>query len=711
MKEQFNERVVFGLDIGTRSVVGTVGYLKNDKLVVLAQSVRLHETRAMLDGQIHDIGMVGATIQEVKEELEKATDIHLTDVCIAAAGRVLKTVESRYDDEYVDQREVTNEDIYNLESNAVQKAYREFLLHNNTNLTFYLVGYSTIHYYLNGYQIGNLEGHTAGKVGVELIATFLPEDVVDGLYKACERAGLHVANLTLEPIAAMMVAIPERFRMLNLALIDVGAGTSDICITDEGTIMAYGMIPTAGDFLTEAIAKHCLVDFNGADEIKIAATTQDKVTYMDIMGLKKQISAKEIQRTIKPLVEQMAREVTERIKQLNGDKPVSAVFVVGGGGTIPGYTKAISKYMGLPEERVALRGEEVMKDITFLNDDGIVRDSKLVTPLGICLSFYQEANNFVYVSFNGHQIKMYDNGRLAILDVAMQEDFPNEDLFPKRGQALTFFVNGEKRVVRGTPGEPAVILLNGQPADLHARIHANDIIDLKPSTAGEPGKADINSLPEYKSKFMVNVNGINVEASRFATVGGELQTGYYEIQPEDDIRVLDYDTAAQIAQLLDIEINEDTVIIVNNEKATPETPVYENFKIEFKKQSEMIMDYYKDLDAKGGGYDDLPDAEEEDLREEHTMAGDIPKEDLVKGEVAPARPVITHDMNVIVNGDSVTLRGKAEYVFVDVFDYIDFDLTKSEGRAIVTQLNGLTPDYMQKLKSGDRIEVYWKNTK
>lgn len=711
MKEQFNERVVFGLDIGTRSVVGTVGYLKNDKLVVLAQSVRLHETRAMLDGQIHDIGMVGATIQEVKEELEKATDIHLTDVCIAAAGRVLKTVESRYDDEYVDQREVTNEDIYNLESNAVQKAYREFLLHNNTNLTFYLVGYSTIHYYLNGYQIGNLEGHTAGKVGVELIATFLPEDVVDGLYKACERAGLHVANLTLEPIAAMMVAIPERFRMLNLALIDVGAGTSDICITDEGTIMAYGMIPTAGDFLTEAIAKHCLVDFNGADEIKIAATTQDKVTYMDIMGLKKQISAKEIQRTIKPLVDQMAREVTERIRQLNGDKPVSAVFVVGGGGTIPGYTKSIAKYMGLPEERVALRGEEVMKDITFLNDDGIVRDSKLVTPLGICLSFYQEANNFVYVSFNGHQIKMYDNGKLAILDVAMQEDFPNEDLFPKRGEALTFFVNGEKRVARGEPGEPAVISLNGQPADLHARIHANDIIDIKASTAGAPGKADINSLPEYKSKFMVNVNGLNIEASRFATVGGELQTGYYEIKPNDDIRVLDYDTAAQIAQLLDIEINEDTVIIVNNEKATPDTPVYENFKIEFKKQSEMIMDYYKDLDAKGGGYENLPDAEEEDLHDEHTMAGDIPKEDLVKGETAPIKPVIMHDMNVIVNGDPITLRGKAEYVFVDVFDYIDFDLTKSEGRAIVTQLNGLTPDYMQKLKSGDRIEVYWKNTK
>ena len=73
---------------------------------------------------------------------------------------------------------------------------------------------------------------------MDVIATFLPQDVVDGLYTACERAGLHVANLTLEPIAAIRVAIPEKFRSLNMALIDVGAGTSDICVTSEGTIIA-----------------------------------------------------------------------------------------------------------------------------------------------------------------------------------------------------------------------------------------------------------------------------------------------------------------------------------------------------------------------------------------------------------------------------------------------------------------------------------------
>ncbi|MCR5670209.1 MAG: cell division protein FtsA [Butyrivibrio sp.] len=710
--EQADQKVVFGLDIGTRSVVGTVGYMNDGQFNVIAQSLETHETRAMLDGQIHDIGKVGSTIKSVKEKLEQQTDIHLTDVCIAAAGRVLRTVRTTYDYEYPDGHEITDEDIYNLDSGAVEQAYREFLAENTTELKFYLVGYSVMHYYLDGYQIANLEGHNAGKVSVELIATFLPDDCVDGLYKACERADLNVANLTLEPIAAMMVAIPDRFRMLNLALVDVGAGTSDICVTDDGSITAYGMLPIAGDDITELIAQHCLVDFNTADDIKIKASHNDKVEYTDIMGLKKVITAKEIARIVKPKVEEMAQKATDEIKRLNGDKPVSAVFVVGGGGCVPGYTKAIAKDMDIPEERVALRGEEVMKNITFLNNDGIERDSLLVTPLGICISFYEEANNFIFVSFNGTQTKIYDNGKLQIVDAAMQASFSNEDLFPKRGEELRYTVNGKERASRGEPGEAAVISLNGKPADIHTKIHANDIINVVPSTAGAPGKATIDSIPEFKTKFNVNVNGKNVEASRFATVNGEPQTGYYSISAGDDVKILDYNTAAQIAELMDIQITEDTVIIVNNERGDATTPVYENFKIEFKDQEEVLMDYYKDF----------PDADSEAVSQENASSSkgdqisfeDLPDDDgtYVKsndpsGE-ATLRNVLAHDLHVVVNNEAVTLHGKNEYVFVDIFDVIDFDLSQPQGRAIVTTLNGATPDYMQKINEGDKIEVYWK---
>ena len=742
-RSQREENVVFGLDIGTRSVVGTVGYMMDDKFYVVAQRVKAHETRAMLDGQIHDIGKVSSTIRTIKQELETETGIELTEVCIAAAGRVLRTVQASYEEEYEEEKNITEEDIYNIESKAVEKAYAEFLNDEKREEKFFLVGYTVKHYYMNGYKIVNLEGHTVEKVALDLIATFLPQDVVDGLYRACERAGLTVANLTLEPIAAIRVAIPESYRMLNLALIDVGAGTSDICVTDEGTIIAYGMIPEAGDHLTETIAQKCLVDFNTADQIKIDASHMDTVTYYDIMGLEKKITNKEVQEMLKPQVEAMADHVTEMIKQLNGDSPVQAVFVVGGGGRIPGYTEAIAKRMEIADERVALRGEEVMKNIVFPQDDGIEHDSLIVTPIGICLSYYAESNNFVFVSFNGQQTKIYDNGRLAIVDAAMQAEFPNEDLFPKRGKELSFTVNGEKRTVRGTPGEAAVIRLNGKPADIHSRIRKGDIIEVDPSTTGDPGKAQIASLAEYVSKFNVNVNGKNVSVSRFATVDGKPQTSLYDIRQGDEVKVLDYDTAQQIAQLLDIELTEDSVIYVNNEKATPDTPVYENFKVEFKSADEVIMDAYADLpDAEevaeqieegtyeeetegtaeeapapapapaptaagtAGSYKDLYADEEEEEEEEY-----VPPKRTAGGVRPPgagfAKQEIARPMHVTVNNQPIILNGKAEYVFVDVFDYIDFDLSKPQG-AIVTLLNGNVPDYMQKLNANDKIEVYWQ---
>ena len=67
----FDQPLVFGLDIGTRNVVGTVGYRTEDQFIVTAQYIMQHDTRAMLDGQIHDIGRVSGTIRKVKEQLEK----------------------------------------------------------------------------------------------------------------------------------------------------------------------------------------------------------------------------------------------------------------------------------------------------------------------------------------------------------------------------------------------------------------------------------------------------------------------------------------------------------------------------------------------------------------------------------------------------------------------------------------------------------------
>ena len=440
---------VFGLDIGTRNVVGTVGYrTEDDKFIVTAQCVRQHETRAMLDGQIHDIGKVGRIIGQVKAELEAQLNEPLSDVCIAAAGRVLKTVTTHVEYEYAEESIVTGEDIHTLDLLGIEKAQDILKEANDTQYKFYCVGYSVVKYFLNDEVFISLEDHKATKIGEDIIVTFLPEDVVDGLYSAVGQAGLTVANMTLEPIAAINVAIPENYRMLNIALVDVGAGTSDISVTKEGSIIAYGMIPYAGDELTELIVQHFLVDFKTAEAMKLASTTENEVTYEDIMSISHTIPSKEIWDLVEPTVDKITSEVAAKIMELNGDKTVSACFVVGGGGKIHGFTQMLAKRLDLPEERVALRGEEVLKEVVFEQED-IHKDPLLVTPIGICLNYYEQRNNFIMMKFNGERLKLYDNNRLTIVDAALQAGFPNDELFPKRGMPINFVVNGAARIARG----------------------------------------------------------------------------------------------------------------------------------------------------------------------------------------------------------------------------------------------------------------------
>lgn len=672
--------LVFGLDIGTRSIVGTVGYMTGERFHVVDQEIREHETRAMLDGQIHDIRKVGNTISAVKEGLEERLGRPLTDACIAAAGRVLRTVTVHAEQNFEKEKEVSEEDIYALTSLGVENAYKDFnssMDNGDGTIKFYCVGYSVIRYFLNGYPMGNLEGHKAREIGCDLIATFLPDDVVDGLYKAVEFAGLEVANLTLEPIAAIQVAIPEMYRMLNIALVDVGAGTSDISITRDGSIIAYGMIPVAGDALTEIIAQNCLVDFNTAECIKRQSGEMEQVEYQDIMGLPQVITRQQVAELVKPVVDRMTGEVADKIRELNGDKSVSAVFVVGGGGVIAGYTQSLAQQLGIQKERVAVRGQEVMQQIEFLKEDAR-KDSLMVTPIGICLSFYEQSNSFIFVHFNKQRIKIYDNNHLAVVDAAVQAEFPNDGLFPKRGKELNFTVNGQYRIQRGEPGEAAMIFVNGYEADIHTGIHANDVIEVRESTAGEAASLEIDQLPEYLSTLRVKINGTMVELPRFVQVNGSLQSGYYKIQDGDVIEILNYYTVEQIAAFVDFNMKESTQCYVNNRLADGQTQVYENFTVEWKKESIP---------------EETAPAEEE--------AVPLPEE-TVRSETE------TQTITVFANGVPAVLSGKKSYVFVDIFDAIDFDLSKPQGTGIVTKLNDRDAQYMEELHQGDKIEIYWR---
>ena len=555
------EPLVFGLDIGTRNVVGTVGYKEGTEFIVVAQYMKEHETRAMLDGQIHDIGRVAKTIEAVKQQLEEQIGAPLTEVCIAAAGRVLKTVTTTVEYEYDEETVVTREDIHTLDLLGIEKASGILKEENDTKFKFYCVGYSVVKYYLNEDIFSNLEGHKAERISEDIIVTFLPEDVVDGLYSACNLAGLEVANMTLEPIAAINVAIPEAFRMLNIALVDVGAGTSDISITRDGSIIAYGMIPFAGDEITEMLIQHYLVDFKTAEHIKLGSGSEKEIEFKDIMSISHTIPAKEVWDLTEELVDRITTSVAEKIKALNGDKSVSATFVVGGGGKIHGFTEMLADKLGLPHERVALRGEEVLQEVHFEQTD-IQKDPLLVTPIGICLNYYDQKNNFIMIHFNGERMKLYDNSKLTIVDAAMQAGFPNDQLFPRRGKEVNFMVNGRPRILRGQSGESAIVRMNGKVVNINTPLEANCEIVIEPSTIGEDAAGTVEQLEEYtESTIVFEVNKKTVICPRFVEVNGVLEPPSYRIQEGDRIELRNYYTIGQLVEFMDVELDLDCLLL------------------------------------------------------------------------------------------------------------------------------------------------------
>lgn len=661
-ENKMNDNYIFGLDIGTRSIVGVVGYKTEDQFKVLAYSMKEHDTRAMIDGQIHDVGKVTDTIIEVKKELEEELGVTLHKACIAAAGRVLKTAMIHVEQETDPMTIIDEPRINALELLGMERAHQKV----NTNLEesemgYHCVGYTVSKYYLNDYEITSLKDHKGKKMGADVLATFLPQEVVESLYVVVQNAGMEVYSLTLEPIAAINVAIPEQFRLLNIALVDVGAGTSDVAITKDGSIIAYGMIPMAGDELTEALVHKYLVDFNTAEKIKRKASTRAKtVSFKDVIGIKHVIDTDEINNVLDDAVSVIANRIATRIIELNNGRSTNAVFIVGGGGLVKSFAKQLSTAIELSEDRVALRGKEVLNIVDF-SDVKVKKGPDLVTPIGICLTGLENnRHDFIQVFLNDEPIKIYDNNRLTVMDVAAYKGVDPKRLLAKRGHDLNFTVNGNKRRLPGEPGTPAIINVNNEASSLSQHITMNDYITIIEAKSGKDASLSSYKLIQeldLKVYFEEQVYKINPEVN----LNGQLLQMNYDIHENDEIQL--------------------------------KLPTLKSFLIE-----NDLDDYAYDYYINGNLADD--NASLADL--DHITRRTNEKQTQIE-----SGNKINKTIFVTVNQAPVKLEGKSEYIFVDIFDVYAFDLSKPRGKVVCT-INGEDASYMAEIKDSDKLEVYWK---
>jgi cell division protein FtsA len=638
------EEKVFVLDIGTCSVVGLLAEKTGSSIRVCACEIEEHSKRAMLDGQIHDIPEVALVVRRIKEKLEKIAGESLQKVSVAAAGRILKTARGRETRDISLLKEISQEEVVLLQYEAVQNAYKN--LQTRTG-EYHCVGFALVSSYLDGTETYNLIGQRGNKMEVEVIATFLPRVVVDSLQTVLETANLEILTLTLEPIAAFEVAIPSSMRKLNLVLVDIGAGTSDIAVASDGKVIGFDMVPAAGDEITEEICSKYLLDFPVGERVKRQLGAKKEVQFTDILGFKHKLSSSQIVASI-TVTNVIAKQVAEKILSINGKTP-QAVLCVGGGSLMPGLTEKIALHLGLPSNRVSIRGKESIQGFTDIPK--ILDGPHCITPLGIVMTtFSRQAMTFVQVTVNSRTIRLLKAGNLTVAEALLTAGVQMRHLYGKPGPGLTVRVNNQVYTIKGGIPQAALVTKNGQKAGFDDKIIEGDSVEFIPAKDGEPAKGFIRDvIPKLLSKTIV-VNGNKIVLKPVLLMNGIEVDEKTPLIDNANIYYQKYDTVAEVASFLG---KKKVRAMLNGKEAVEDTIINDGDSVNF----------IDELDEK---------------------------------------------ITVVINDKEyyVPFAG-SEMILLDVFSHIDIDASNLSRQRYMIEINGIEAAFTTPIHKDDKIGIKW----
>ena len=199
-------------------------------------------------------------------------------------------------------------------------------------------------------------------------------------------------------------------------------------------------------------------------------------------------------------------------------------------------------------------------------------------------------------------------------------------------------------------------------------------------------KKTLSELPGLSNASLeFKINGQTIRCPKYFEVNGVIEPGSYEIKEGDIIESRNYYTVSQIAEFMDVVISEDNEILVNRVPSSLDTPVYENFNVEW-----TIGGYDRNEDA---GSDENGDERVEDSE---TAA---PK--------AEEKMKLSIPIHVTVNDTPITMTGSEEYIFSDIWNYYEFNPNEGNGRSVETRVNGEKAGLAAPIHDGDKIEVFW----
>lgn len=374
------QQVIVGLDIGTTKICAIVGRINEfGKVEVLGMGKA--DSLGVMRGVVANIDKTVQAIDQAIEQAEQVANVEISKVYVGIAGQHIKSLQHRgiLTREHGDD-EISRKDIQRLIADMHKLVLPP--------------GDRIIHVLPQEYIIDNEQGikDPIGMSGIRLEANF---HIITGQITAAQninkcvvKAGLEVADLILEPLASAASVLSDEEKEAGVALVDIGGGTTDIAIFQDGIIRHTSVIPFGGNIITEDIKEGCLIMKKQAEALKLrfgsAFEMPDQENeIISIPGLRgrdpKEISVRNLACIIQARMDEILEQVYFEIKSSGFEKKlIGGIVLTGGGSQLKHivqrveYVTGMDTRVGLPTEHLAKSDIKDLKNPIYATAIGLI---------------------------------------------------------------------------------------------------------------------------------------------------------------------------------------------------------------------------------------------------------------------------------------------------------------------------------------------------
>ena len=284
------ENILLALDIGTEFVKAVIAEKTNDDNLNIIGVGKEHQNMGnMYAGAIADIQAVVSTCEKALSRAEEMAGVVSKTCVVGIAGELIKgnTRTVRYKRKDSNKPITDNEMqqiIQKVQEKAGEQAKQEIALEtDNPEVEVRLINSAIVSLSIDGYKVSNPIGFKGSDLMIQFYTAFAPLVHISAIEKVCAELNLDLLAVAVEPFAVCRACLGNELESNFSAIVmDIGGGTTDIAVVDDGGVEGTKMFGIGGRSFTHQIANRTGLDYDTAEAVKlqIGGVSLDQLTLM-----------------------------------------------------------------------------------------------------------------------------------------------------------------------------------------------------------------------------------------------------------------------------------------------------------------------------------------------------------------------------------------------------------------------------------------------